>query len=196
MGTGIGLALKNGAVIDGSEVLGIYINKKFGFSIGKVNLFFNTILFGITAIILPIEMVMYSILTYLVTSKVTDLIIEGFENYVGLMVISDSPGQLEKEIREKVGTGITVYRGARGYGNSGHKNEMDILHLVINRIDIRKTYSLIDEIDKNAFVIEFDINNIKGGISKRAFSQKELSKLTPKVLAQIAPNIQKSFILN
>ena len=196
LGAGLGLALKNGTVLDGSEILGIYVNKKYGLSIGKVNLFFNAILFGITAIILPVEMVMYSILTYLVTSKVIDLIIEGFEDYVGLMIVSAQSSDVEAELIEKVGTGVTVYRGSRGYGSTGRKAEMDILHLVINRIDIGKTYHLIDKIDKDAFVIEFDINNIKGGISKKVFSREELSKLTPKVFSQMKSHAPTSLSMN
>lgn len=191
LGAGLGLALKNGAVLDGSEVLGIYINNRFGFSIGKVSLFFNILLFVITAIAMSIEIVMYSILTYLVTSKVIDLMIEGFEDYVGLMIISSNPKMIEEKIIDKVGTGITVYKGSRGYGSTGSKEEMDILHLVINRIDIGKTYHLIDQIDKKAFVIEFDINNIKGGISRKVFSKKELGKLAPKALSGAFLNKEK-----
>lgn len=191
LGAGLGLSIKNGAVLDGSEILGIFISNRFGFSIGKVGLCFNILLFTITSFVVSTEVVMYSILTYLVTSKVIDLMIEGFEDYVGLMIISTQSKIIEEAIVEKIGTGITVYKGARGYGSTGQKEEMDILHLVINRIDIRKTYNLIDQLDKSAFVIEFDINNIKGGISRKVFSKNGISKISPKVFSDAILNQEK-----
>lgn len=191
LGAGLGLSIKNGAVLDGSEILGIFISNRFGFSIGKVSLCFNILLFTITSFVVSTEVVMYSILTYLVTSKVIDLMIEGFEDYVGLMIISGESKLIENKIVNKIGTGITVYKGARGYGSTGQKEEMDILHLVINRIDIRKTYSLIEQLDKNAFVIEFDINNIKGGISRKVFSKKEISKISPGILSKAIMSPEK-----
>lgn len=170
LGAGIGLAIKNGAVLDGSEILGIFINNRYGVSIGKVILLFNIILFSITALLISIEVSMYSILTFLVTAKVIDLMIEGFEDYIGLMIVSEQSKEIEKGIVEEIGIGITVYKGAKGYGNRGVQNQTEIIHTVINRIDIRRTYSLIEKIDKQAFIIEFDVNNVKGGILKKYLS--------------------------
>jgi uncharacterized membrane-anchored protein YitT (DUF2179 family) len=167
LGSGIGLAIKNGAVLDGSEILGIFINNRYGISIGKVTLFFNIILFSITAVVISIEVSMYSILTFLVTAKVIDLMIEGFEDYIGLMIVSELSKEIEKGIVEEIGIGITIYKGAKGYGNRGVQNQTEIIHTVINRIDMRRTYGLIDRIDKKAFIIEFDVNNVKGGILKK-----------------------------
>ena len=79
LGSGIGIAIRNGSVLDGSEILGIFINDRLGISIGKVILVFNVILFTITAFVISVEVALYSIPTYIVTTKVTDLIIEGFE---------------------------------------------------------------------------------------------------------------------
>jgi len=174
LGAGIGLSIKNGAVLDGSEILGIFANKNFGFSIGKVVLCFNLVLFGVTAITVSLETAMYSTLTFLVTAKIIDLTIEGFEDYVGLMVVSDKAEQIERELIEIIKTGTTLYRGSKGFGKRGVRNEGDIIHTVINRIDIRRTYNLIDSIDKNTFIIEFDVNNIKGGIRKKLFEKENM----------------------
>jgi len=160
LGAGIGLTIKNGAVLDGSEVLGIFANKNFGFSIGKVALGFNLIPFAITAIAISFETAMYSTLTFLVTAKIIDLTIEGFEDYVGLMIVSDKSKEIEGGLIKVIKTGTTLYKGSRGFGKSGAKNENDLIHTVINRIDIRRTYNLINDIDKDAFIIEFDVNNI------------------------------------
>jgi len=179
LGAGIGLTIRNGAVLDGSEILGIFVNDRLGISIGRVILFFNVILFGATALLLSLEIAMYSILTFIVTAKVIDLMIEGFEDYVGLMIISENTNSINEELIRVVGTGTTLYKGSGGFGKRGAQAKNDIIHTVINRIDIRRTYNLIDAIDKNAFIIEFDVNNIKGGIYTKVLSKEGLKKLSP-----------------
>ena len=168
LGAGIGLTIKNGAVLDGSEILGLYVNEKYGVSIGKTILIFNVFLFGITAFLLSVEVAMYSILTYLVTSVVIDFVIKGFENYVGIMIVSKKANVIENQLVKEIQTGITVYQGKKGIGNSGIQEDLDIIHIIINRIDIRKTMNLIESLDDNAFVIEFDVNHVKGGIKRKS----------------------------
>jgi uncharacterized membrane-anchored protein YitT (DUF2179 family) len=179
LGAGIGLTIKNGAVLDGSEILGIFLNDRLGISIGKVVLFFNALLFGATAMLLSIEVAMYSILTFIVTAKIIDLMIEGFEDYIGLMIVSKEVTEINKKLTQVAGAGTTLYKGSGGFGKRGTQVEQDIIHTVINRIDIRKTYNIIDSIDKNAFIIEFDVNNVKGGIYTKYFSKDGLKKLSP-----------------
>ena len=181
LGAGIGLTIKNGAVLDGSEILGVFVNERLGISIGKIILLFNIILFAATAVLLSIEVAMYSILAYLVTAKVIDLTIEGFEDYVGLMIVSDEVQEIEKALVEVIGVGMTVYKGAKGHGKRGVQTEKDIVHTVINRIDIRRTYNVIDTIDQDAFIIEFDVNNIRGGILKKYLSKEGIRTLAPKL---------------
>ncbi len=176
LGAGIGLTIKNGAVLDGSEILGVFINNRLGVSIGKTILVFNIILFGITTLLLSVEIAMYSILTFLVTAKVIDLMIEGFEDYVGLMIVSEKADEIEEELIHHIGVGMTLYKGAKGYGKRGIQKERDIIHTVINRIDIRRTYNAIDHIDKQSFIIEFDVNNIKGGILRKYLTKDNLKK--------------------
>ena len=167
LGAGIGISIKNGAVLDGSEILGIYVNNRFGISIGKVILLFNILLFLITALIISVETSMYSILTFLVTAKVIDLMIEGFEDYVGLMIVSRHQADIEKKLLEELDAGMTIYAGSKGHGQRGEIDHTEIIHTVINRIDINRTYRLIEKIDAKAFIIEFDVNNVKGGILKK-----------------------------
>jgi len=173
LGLGIGLAIRNGSVLDGSELLGIYVNDRYGISIGSSIFLFNIILFGITAIVLTPEVAMYSILTYFVTSKAIDFTIKGFENYVGLMIVSKKSNELQKEFLENIGQGITVYQGVKGYGKTGVTQTKEIIHLVANRIDVRRINRMINAIDKDAFIVEFDVNDIKGG-KIRKFLIKDL----------------------
>jgi uncharacterized membrane-anchored protein YitT (DUF2179 family) len=184
LGVGIGLAIRNGSVLDGSEILGVFINEQLGISIGKTIFFFNVILFSITALVLSVEVAMYSILTYLVTAKIIDLMIEGFEDYVGLTIISKKAAEIETELMEKVGVGITVYQGLKGYGSKGKQEAMDIIHTVINRIDIRRTYRAVETIDKDAFIIEFDVNNVKGGVLRKFLTKKRSKRLSQELLQE------------
>jgi len=183
LGAGIGIAIRNGSVLDGSEILGVFINDRFGISIGKVILAFNIILFSITAFVISTEVAMYSILTYIVTAKVTDLVIEGFEDFIGVTIVSQDYSKIEAAIITQLGAGMTLYKGRKGFGSTGEKQDFDIIHTIINRIDIKKMYRLVSNIDENAFIVEFDVNNVKGGVLRRYLDRKKGKKLA-KFLAE------------
>jgi len=182
LGAGIGLAIKNGSVLDGAEILGIFINEKTGISIGVVILWFNVILFIFTGLLFSLEIAMYSILAYLVAAKTIDLIIEGFEDYAGLMIVSNESEAIQKAMAEKGGQGMMVYGGASGVGRYGKKEGMEVIHTIVNRIDVKKVYRIIDEIDDEAFIIEFDVNNVKGGVLRKYFSKEKLADQASKIV--------------
>jgi uncharacterized membrane-anchored protein YitT (DUF2179 family) len=177
LGAGIGIAIRNGSVLDGSEILGVYINDRFGISIGQVILIFNVLLFSITAYVISTEIALYSILTYIVTAKVTDLTIEGFEDFIGVTIISKDYLKIKKAIMEELGAGLTTYKGTKGYGSTGKQEDFYIIHTIINRIDLKKMHRLIDEIDDKAFIIEFDVNNVKGGVLRHYLDKKKSKKM-------------------
>ncbi|MGJ8744586.1 YitT family protein [Polaribacter sp.] len=177
VGSGIGIAIRNGSVLDGSEILGIYLNDKFGLSIGKIVMIFNIILFSITAFVVSVEVALYSILTYIVAAKVTDTVIEGFEDFIGVTVVSKKFNLVKIAILEELGTGLTVYKGASGFGSKGKSEDFDIIHTIINRIDIKKMYRIIHEIDPDAFIVEFDVNSVKGGVLRHYIDKKKNKKL-------------------
>ncbi|MGB1102299.1 MAG: YitT family protein [Crocinitomicaceae bacterium] len=175
LGAGIGLAIKNGAVLDGAEILGIFINEKTGISIGVVILWFNVILLVLTGVLFSLEIAMYSILAFLVTAKTIDLILEGLEDYAGLMIVSSKSEDLQEALDKKGGQGLTVYGGVSGIGRFGKKEDLQVIHTIINRIDLKKVYRIIEEIDADAFLIEFDVNNVKGGVLRKYFSKDKLA---------------------
>ncbi|MEM1218401.1 MAG: YitT family protein [Bacteroidota bacterium] len=186
VGLGIGLAIRNGAVLDGSEIIGIWLHEQFGIPIGRIILGFNVILFSITALLLSVEIAMYSILTYLITARVTDLIIEGFEDYIGIMIVSPQYETIRDAILTELGAGLTLYHGEQGYGSQGNRKDFMIIHSIINRIDIRRMHRIINTIDPEAFVVEFDVNQVQGGVLRRYLDRKPDKKLAPEVL-QKAP---------
>lgn len=186
LGAGIGLAIKNGSVLDGSEILGIFLNEKTGISIGGIILWFNVVLFLLAAFLFSLETAMYSVLTYLVTAKTIDLILEGFEDYMGLMIVTSRSEVMQKELLKRIGQGMTIYQGVKGYGSKGERQGMEIIHTVINRIDSRKAYDSINSIDEHAFVIEFDVNSVKGGVLRKYLSRGNGKQLSPSIMTSDA----------
>ena len=176
VGSGIGIAIRNGSVLDGSEILGIYLNDKFGISIGKIVLLFNIILFGITAFVVSVEVALYSILTYIIAAKVTDTVIEGFEDFIGVTIVSKKHKLIKKAILMELGVGLTIYKGSSGIGSKGEAEDFDIIHSIVNRIDIKKMYRIVQEIDTEAFIVEFDVNSVKGGVLRHYIDKKKNKK--------------------
>jgi uncharacterized membrane-anchored protein YitT (DUF2179 family) len=168
LGLGIGLAMRGGAVLDGTEVMAIYFSRKSSLTIGDVILIFNILLFSFAAWILGIEAALYSILTYLAASKTVDFVIEGIEEYTGVTIISVHNEEIVDMIMNKLGRGLTVYKGERGFGKSGMKrHESDIIFTVITRLEISTLNAEIERIDPNAFVVMGSIKDTRGGMIKK-----------------------------
>ncbi len=168
LGTGIGLAVRGGGVIDGTEVLAINLSKKMGPTIGDIILILNIIIFSFAAWLLSIETALYSILTYLAASKTVDFIIEGIEEYTGVTIISVKYDEIRNMITEDLGRGLTIYKGERGFGKSGHRdNEIKIIFTVLTRLELNRLKTEIEKIDPDAFVIMNSIKDTKGGMIKK-----------------------------
>lgn len=168
LGAGIGFTVRGGAVIDGTEILAIYLGKKFRITIGTVILTFNVILFMVAAMVINIEVALYSILTYLVASRTTDYIIHGIEEYVGVTVVSPKSEEIREAITETMGYGVTIYQGKRGYKKMPHLSaEIDIIHTIVTRLDLRQLHNLVESIDPQAFMVEYNVNDTKGGVIKK-----------------------------
>lgn len=170
LGAGIGLTVRGSAVLDGTEVLAIAVSRKTGATIGDIILIINIIIFSTAAWLLSIETALYSIITYLAASKTLDFIIEGIEEYTGITIVSSHSEEIRAMITEKLGMGVTVYKGKRGFGKHGHQSDTDIVFTVITRLEIGKLRSEIEKIDPNAFVVMNSIKDTRGGmIKKRPF---------------------------
>ncbi|MGY4884944.1 MAG: YitT family protein [Nanobdellota archaeon] len=166
LGAGIGLSVRGGSVLDGTEILSVYLNRKVGFSIGEIIFFINVIIFSFAAIFLGVEIALYSLLTYLVASKSVDLISHGLEEYTGLTIISDKNKEIRKKLFE-LGNGVTIYKGNKGYADDKDKKEIDILFTIVTRLEVSKIEAAIKNIDNNALIIEENISDIEGGFIKK-----------------------------
>jgi len=168
LGAGIGLAVRGGAVIDGTEVLAIAVTKKTALTIGDVIMIINVIIFSLAAWLLSIETALYAMLTYLSASKTVDFIIEGIEEYTGVTIISLKADKIRNMITTVMGRGITVYKGERGFGNSGEKlYDMQIVYTIVTRLEVSKLKVEIEKIDPNAFVVMSSVKDMKGGMIKK-----------------------------
>ena len=168
LGAGIGFAVRGGAVIDGTEVLAIFLSKKFRITIGDVILFFNIIIFSVVAYLLSFETALYSILTYLAASKTVDFVIEGIEEYTGVTIVSHKAETIRLMIIEKIGRGVTVYQGKRGFGTKGeNKSNMEIIYTVITRLEVNRLTTEIEKIDPDAFVVMSSVKDTHGGMIKK-----------------------------
>ena len=167
LGAGIGLSVRGGAVIDGTEVLAIFISRKIGITIGDFIIVFNILVFSAAAYLLTVETALYSMITYLVASKTLDFVIEGIDEYTGVTIVSAHSETIRKMIMEKMGRGLTVYKGKRGFGSHGERNDVDIIYTVITRLELNKLNTEIQKIDPNAFVVMHSVKDTKGGMIKK-----------------------------
>lgn len=168
LGAGIGLAVRGSAVIDGTEVLAIYVSKKSGLTIGDVIMIVNICIFSAAAWYISVESALYAMLTYLSAAKTVDFIIEGIDEYMGVTIISVKADKIRNMIISKLGRGITVYNGERGFGHSGEKfYDMKILYTIVTRLELGRLQYEIEKIDPNAFVVMTSVKDMKGGMIKK-----------------------------
>ncbi|MBL7826773.1 MAG: YitT family protein [Saprospiraceae bacterium] len=167
LGAGIGLSVRGGAVIDGTEVLAIYLSRRLGTTIGDIVMLINVLIFSTAAYLLSVEIALYSMVTYLSASKTLDFVVEGIEEYIGVTIITTHYEEARMMIVNTMGRGVTVYSGKHGYGRQGERKDVDIIYTVITRLEISKLNTEIEKIDPNAFVVMNSVKDIKGGLVKR-----------------------------
>lgn len=168
LGLGIGLSIRGGSVIDGTEVLAIYTSRKTALTVGDFILFLNIVIFSVAAYLINVETALYAILTYLVASKTVDFVVHGIEEYTSVIIVSPKSEQIKEAIIKHMGRGVTVLKGKSGYGKQGHRDsDIDILYTVITRLELQKLKTEIAKIDEDAFVVENSVNDIKGGMIKK-----------------------------
>lgn len=167
LGAGIGLSIRGGGVLDGTEVLALYLSKRLGTKIGDVMIAINLIIFLAAAYMLSIESALYSMLTYLAASKTLDFVVDGIEEYTGVTIISEASERIRMMITDKLGRGLTIYNARGGYQKNGMHNNYEVIYTVITRLEISKLNNEISKIDPDAFVVMNSINDTRGGMVKK-----------------------------
>src|SRR6201996_6026444 len=168
IGVGIGLAIRAGAVLDGTEIAALLVSKRMQLlKVSDVILLLNVIIFTTALFILGVESALYSILTYLAASKMIDFILNGIEHHTSITVVS-TKGEAIRRAITKMGRGVTVYEGKSGYGKDGHINSpRDIIFTVATRLEVPAIKQRILSIDPAAFIVQHSVDDTTGGLIKR-----------------------------
>jgi uncharacterized membrane-anchored protein YitT (DUF2179 family) len=170
LGAGIGLAMRGGSVLDGTEVLSLYLTRKLSLQVGEIVLILNIIIFSIAAFVNGIEPALYSILAFMSASKTIDFLTNGIEEYTGVMIISEDSEKIRKAIVTQLGRGVTIYKGKRGLrgkrAQADGLNDRDILYTVVTKLELTKVRNIVNEIDKSCFMTTQSISSVKGGMIK------------------------------
>jgi uncharacterized membrane-anchored protein YitT (DUF2179 family) len=164
LGAGIGLAIRGGGVLDGTEVLAIYVSRRTALTVGDVIMVINVLVFGAAALLTNIETALYAMLTYLSASKTIDFLIHGIEEYTAVIIISDKHEAIRQMITEEMARGVTVFKGEKGYGKRGHRqNDTNILYAIVTRLELTRLKDRVGRIDDQAFIVNHSIDDAKGG---------------------------------
>ncbi|HEU4901708.1 MAG TPA: YitT family protein [Flavisolibacter sp.] len=167
LGAGIGLTIRGGAVIDGTEVLAIYLSRKFGSTIGDIIIIINVVIFSAAAYFLGIEIALYSMITYLAASKTLDFLVEGIEEYTGVTIVGRRTEEIQQMIVNQMRRGVTVYQGKRGIGKRGETLDLEIIYTVVTRLELNKLKAELDKIEPDAFVVMSSVKDTIGGMIKK-----------------------------
>lgn len=168
VGAGIGFAVRGGAVLDGTEILAIFINRKTRMSIGDIILIFNLFIFAAAAFLISIEISLYAVLTYFIASKTITFILEGIEEYTSIMIMSDKADEIRYMINT-MGFGVTVLDIKQGYGKQVGEalNPAMALMTIVTRLEITKVLNAVQDLDPKAFIIMNSVNDTQGGMIRK-----------------------------
>ena len=169
IGAGIGLAIRGGAVLDGTEIAALLISRKSHLlRVGDVILIFNVFIFIAAAFFLGVESAMYSILTYVAATRTIDFLLHGVEQFTAITIISLKGEEIKVAIVGELKRGVTVFNGQGGMGSTGEiTDDRPILYCVVTRLEIGSIKAVVAEIDPNAFITTHSLNDVEGGLLKR-----------------------------
>ena len=169
IGAGIGLAMRGGAVLDGTEIAALLVSRYLVLlKVSDLILILNVVIFGVAVLVLGTEPALYSMLTYFAAARVLEFVLNGIEQYTGVTIVSEHSDTIRKVITEKLGRGVTMYRGKSGYGTRGEQGlELDIVFTVVTRLELPSLRTAVQEIDPNAFIVQYRIDDAQGGIIKK-----------------------------
>ena len=164
IGGGIGLAIRGGAVLDGTEIAALLISKgSHVLKVGDVILILNVVIFSSAAFFLGIDSALYSMLTYFAASKTVDFLIHGVEEHTAIIIVSERSEPIRQGIIQRLQRGVTVFKGKGGLTDQ----DQDILYCVVTRLEIGRVKSVVEDYDEGAFMVVHGLADAEGGVVKR-----------------------------
>lgn len=165
LGAGIGLAVRGGAVLDGTEIAALLISRQSHFfKVGDVILLFNVALFLVAMSLLGVDKALYSILTYVAAARTLDFVIHGIEEYTAITIVSRASGEIAAQIMANLGRGVTVYKGRGGLSFE----DQEILYCVVTRLEVGRVNSIVRALDETAFITSHALADVQGGMVKHS----------------------------
>ncbi|WP_233522925.1 YitT family protein [Peribacillus saganii] len=163
LGIGVGLVIRNGGALDGTEVLSIVITKKVPFSVGEIVMFMNLFILSSAGFVYTWDRAMYSILAYVVAAKAIDIVVTGMEESKSVWIISDEATEIGDAINHRLGRGVTFLHGEGAFTGDDKK----VIFCIITRLEESKLTTIVEEIDPSAFLAIADISEVRGGRFKK-----------------------------
>ncbi|MDF2683897.1 MAG: YitT family protein [Brevibacillus sp.] len=163
LGIGVGLVLRYGGSLDGTEIIAVLFNKKTPFSVGEIVMFFNLFILGSAGFVFGWDRAMYSLIAYYIAFKMIDLTIEGFQESKSVWIISDNHKDVGDAIVARLGRGVTYLKGEGGYTG----DEKKVVFCIITRLEEAKLKLIVEEVDPSAFLAVGNIHDVRGGQFKK-----------------------------
>lgn len=163
LGVGVGIVIRYGGSLDGTEIMAILINKRTPFSVGEIIMFFNVFIFAIAGFVFGWDRAMYSLLAYYIAFKTIDIVIAGLDESKSAWIISDQSEEIGETILARLGRGVTYLKGEGAYTGDDKK----VIFCVITRLEEAKLKEIVQEIDPSAFLAVANISEVRGGRFKK-----------------------------
>ena len=158
LGAGVGLIIRNGGCLDGTEIVSIILTSRIPFSIGELVMGFNVLIFSAAGIVFGLERALYSVAAYLIAYKAIDLVVEGIDQSKAIFIVSDKSEAISRLLFERLKAGITIFRGMGGYS----KADRDIIYVIVRRLEISKIKNAVRAVDEDAFITIHNVHEVIG----------------------------------
>jgi uncharacterized membrane-anchored protein YitT (DUF2179 family) len=163
LGIGVGLVIRNGGALDGTEVLALVVSKRVPFSVGNIIMFINLFILGAAGFVYSWDRAMYSLLAYVIAVKALDTVVDGLEESKSVWIISDYADEIGEAINARLGRGVTYLKGRGAYSGDDKK----VIFSIVTRLEESKLTTIVEDIDPAAFLAIADISEVRGGRFKK-----------------------------
>jgi uncharacterized membrane-anchored protein YitT (DUF2179 family) len=163
LGIGVGLVIRNGGALDGTEVLALVVSKRVPFSVGNIIMFINLFILGAAGFVYSWDRAMYSLLAYVIAVKALDTVVDGLEESKSVWIISDYADEIGEAINARLGRGVTYLKGRGAYSGDDKK----VIFSIVTRLEESKLTTIVEDIDPSAFLAIADISEVRGGRFKK-----------------------------
>lgn len=158
LGAGVGLIIRNGGCLDGTEIVSIIMTSKIPFSVGELVMGFNIVIFSAAGLVFGLERALYSVAAYLIAYKAIDLVVEGIDESKAMFIVSDKAEEISALLFEKLKAGITIFKGMGGYS----RVDRDIIYVILRRLEISKIKNAVRGVDEDAFITIHNVHEVIG----------------------------------